>query len=710
MIRIRDLILESKAAEMAHKLGLEYEGYGYWSLDGEIVAKTVNGYLVKIEPKDDALINHLKGDPYGKNDGLEDDPFHDPSVKLKTHQYYTGGGGKKKSSHSEPQGSLPLGWSYGGFKKPQGSVYSDSPTGYFKSSGGGSNFPKYMGGSYGSGSYKPSGPPPQPKLKADLPMENVLTFSSESTDTPTELNGIPFESWSDAPEAPKKKYKQQSKDEDNLKWKDVEGVNKNLQEPELETDSWAKYAAGVIIMEPDGRIWLAEPTGHYAGYSHAIPKGTQEKGLSLQESAIKEAYEETGLKVEIIDYIGDASRSASTSRYYLAKRVGGNPDDKGWESYAVRLVPVEHLPQFLDKQYDDVIAKEIINRKQEFVDKVTGKQAPDLKPAAKDLSGGYSKTNKANRLTYPQLKGIKQKASNVLGTHYADASGTNKGANFTTKDGKQFFVKGGFWIGKDGVKRYVKPYKNEPEKTMGEVLTNVMLKDLGLPAPDSSYFPLGENQFGFASAIVPNVKGELYDLAKQNGGQIPKEVAERILDGFAADCLMANWDVVGVNEGFMRNIVMVDDGSEYGMPVRIDNGGSWLSRGLNGRKDTIPSYGEQGLYKVSELQQFFNNPGYKRVLDAAGIKKAEDLGYERWHKQVSKIVALHNKYKNWEKYVEEIIPDIDKKDKDRIIKMLYTRTQQLIEFVQSLPKPPEPPKKETTKEPTEKKEEKPKKK
>ena len=59
------------------------------------------------------------------------------------------------------------------------------------------------------------------------------------------------------------------------------------------------------------------------------------------------AFEESGLQVAIISFIGDFNRTLTRTRYYLAKRVGGTPSKMGWESQAVLLVPLDQLSEYL---------------------------------------------------------------------------------------------------------------------------------------------------------------------------------------------------------------------------------------------------------------------------------------------------------------------------------------------------------------------------
>lgn len=166
-------------------------------------------------------------------------------------------------------------------------------------------------------------------------------------DVPRELNGVPFKRWRDHPTTAEG-------------WDYVDGVNDELDEPPLPENLGDKHiGAGVIIEEPDGRVWLCAPTNAFGGYRATFPKGTAEPGLSLQANAIKEAFEETGLKVKITGYVGDFHRTTSVARMYRAVRVGGDPTDSGWETQAVHLAPRDHLYQHLNGWADHPVAEAI---------------------------------------------------------------------------------------------------------------------------------------------------------------------------------------------------------------------------------------------------------------------------------------------------------------------------------------------------------------
>jgi phage-related protein (TIGR01555 family) len=168
-----------------------------------------------------------------------------------------------------------------------------------------------------------------------------VAFFQGMEDMPKELNGVEFKPW-DPPDD----------------WADVDG------QIELENDTpddvpGQKYiSTGLIMHEPDGRVWLVKPKGGYGGYRQTFPKGGyDDESLSMQANAIKEAYEESGLKGRVTGLAGDFEGDTSITRLYHATREGGTPTDYGDESSAVVLATHADLDKLLNRTRDKEIAK-----------------------------------------------------------------------------------------------------------------------------------------------------------------------------------------------------------------------------------------------------------------------------------------------------------------------------------------------------------------
>lgn len=116
-----------------------------------------------------------------------------------------------------------------------------------------------------------------------------------------------------------------------------------VAEPPFVLPAGLAAAAGVAVVEDDGRVWLVSPTNRFGGYETTFPKGRVDRGASLQHTAVREAFEESGLMVELVAHLADVRRTQTFTRYYIARRIGGSPAAMGWETQAVHLVPLVQL-------------------------------------------------------------------------------------------------------------------------------------------------------------------------------------------------------------------------------------------------------------------------------------------------------------------------------------------------------------------------------
>lgn len=127
-----------------------------------------------------------------------------------------------------------------------------------------------------------------------------------------------------------------------------------FEEPPLLPVKGKAPASGAVVVEADGRVWVVSPSNQFGGYANTFPKGKLDgtEEISLRANALKEVYEESGLRVALTGFLCDSVRSTSVTRYYLARRVGGNPAAMGWESEAVHLVPQAQLSEFVTHAND----------------------------------------------------------------------------------------------------------------------------------------------------------------------------------------------------------------------------------------------------------------------------------------------------------------------------------------------------------------------
>ncbi len=165
-------------------------------------------------------------------------------------------------------------------------------------------------------------------------------------EVPEGLNGVPFTSWTEHPAT-------------TNDWLKVAGQG-DFPESPIKKIPGKKLSAGVVTVEPDGRIWAVCPTNQFGGYAVTFPKGTIDAGMTAKSAAIREALEESGLQVELAALIGDFERTTSVTRYYLAKRIGGNPADCGWESQAVGLIPKERLLEIANHPADKPLIQKVL--------------------------------------------------------------------------------------------------------------------------------------------------------------------------------------------------------------------------------------------------------------------------------------------------------------------------------------------------------------
>jgi len=213
---------------------------------------------------------------------------------------------------------------------------------------------------------------------------------------------------------------------------------------------------------------------------------------------------------------------------------------------------------------------------------------------------------------------------------------------------------GGSYVDEAGQKWYVKNYR-DVEQAYGEHLSNGIYQAAGIGTPTSALSPDGK----YASKWIEGLAGNVGKVG------LSKDVADKILDGFAADVLLSNWDTVGLTRD---NIGVFPDGRI----VRRDQGGTLLHRAQGALK---PS---SALNSLSEWDFFSTgNKEYRDVFAAAGVKNGDALG-----RRAIEQIDLLNEVRpagGWGQFVEQRVPHASGSWKAKVSSVLETRHKLLLE-------------------------------
>ncbi len=101
-------------------------------------------------------------------------------------------------------------------------------------------------------------------------------------------------------------------------------------------------ATDIIIQYPDGEIVLIERGNEPFKGQYAIPGGGVEIGETVEQAAIREAKEETGLDIEIIKLLGVYSdpdrdpRGHCVSIVFIATPIGGELQADSDAAFAIK--------------------------------------------------------------------------------------------------------------------------------------------------------------------------------------------------------------------------------------------------------------------------------------------------------------------------------------------------------------------------------------
>ena len=102
---------------------------------------------------------------------------------------------------------------------------------------------------------------------------------------------------------------------------------KKAAAPPKKKKKWIS-SGGVVFpsMDDTEHVYIIRPSNNYGPWS--FPKGRVDEGETMKQAAIREVWEETGLKAKILpgnSYVGKGEGSFSITHFFLMVKVGGYP-------------------------------------------------------------------------------------------------------------------------------------------------------------------------------------------------------------------------------------------------------------------------------------------------------------------------------------------------------------------------------------------------
>ena len=142
----------------------------------------------------------------------------------------------------------------------------------------------------------------------------------------------------------------------------------------------ATSAGGIVVRaERDGRsLVVGMRRRDRDGVTWTLPKGTPTPGETIQETALREVNEETGLDVRIVEplpsidytFVQDGRRVHKTVHYFLMEPTGGDLSRHDHEFERVRWVPFVDAPGLLTFSTERALVATAAERLGERIDHV----------------------------------------------------------------------------------------------------------------------------------------------------------------------------------------------------------------------------------------------------------------------------------------------------------------------------------------------------
>lgn len=405
--------------------------------------------------------------------------------------------------------------------------------------------------------------PPKPALPSGIhkPTQLVEWKDNVQSHGTEVLNGVPFTEPS------------------NGYWNSVADVE--LGESPMIVPAGMRKASGLVMVEPDGRVWIVEPKNFYGGYQNTFPKGGVSQGLSIQQSALKEAFEEAGLEAEITGVLGDFQGSTSVSRYYIARRTGGSPWMHLDETQAVKLAPIDVLEPMLNVYRDkEILAALKIKLGMAPVPvPVPVAPAPAAVVRAKPKPKRKPKQEIEPPVSFPKTLAAVTDEFDDIGS----AGGTTGARVIRHKVTGEKFIK--------------KTSNSGDDRLASEFIADALYRNAGVRVPQGKLYktPTGTVK------LTKFLDGEIQTLSQYLGTATTAQrsaILEDARKSFHFDAWLGNWDSVGTGKD---NMLVVN-----GKIWRVDNGGALKYRAQGQAKTLFDSDGVPELWTMRNRRNDWN--------------------------------------------------------------------------------------------------------
>lgn len=116
-----------------------------------------------------------------------------------------------------------------------------------------------------------------------------------------------------------------------------------------------EISAGGIVFKKDGRGWKVLMVKNRRG-AWTFPKGRVEEEENLEEAALREVEEETGIKAEIERYVGSVEYTYHKGEgivvdkkvhFFIMKYISGDPKPDGVENISVRWFDLHKVKDYM---------------------------------------------------------------------------------------------------------------------------------------------------------------------------------------------------------------------------------------------------------------------------------------------------------------------------------------------------------------------------